>query len=30
MPVRYGSDKTGPMQGLPYDGIMTKADGKGK
>jgi len=30
MPVRYGSDKTGPMQGVPYDGVMTKADGKGK
>jgi alpha-L-fucosidase len=24
-----GSDKTGPMAGIPYDGIMTKAQGKG-
>jgi alpha-L-fucosidase len=30
MPVRYGSDKTGPLKGVPYDGVMTKADGKGK
>jgi alpha-L-fucosidase len=25
-----GSDSTGPLAGVPYDGIMTKADGKGK
>ena len=30
MPVRYGSDETGPMRGVPYDGALTKADGKGK
>jgi alpha-L-fucosidase len=30
MPVRYRSDATGPLQGVPYDGVMTKADGKGK
>jgi len=30
MPVRYGSDETGPLKGVPYDGILTKADGKGK
>ncbi len=30
MPVRYGSDKTGPLKDVPYDGVMTKADGKGK
>jgi alpha-L-fucosidase len=24
-----GSDPSGPMAGLPYDGVMTKADGKG-
>jgi len=30
MPVRYRSDATGPLQGVPYDGILTKADGKGK
>jgi alpha-L-fucosidase len=30
MPVRYGSDETGPMKGVPYDGVLTKADGKGK
>ena len=29
MPVRYGSDETGPMKGVPYDGVLTKADGKG-
>jgi len=29
-PVRYGSDKTGPLKDVPYDGVMTKADGKGK
>jgi len=30
MPVRYGSDETGPLKGVPYDGVLTKADGKGK
>jgi alpha-L-fucosidase len=25
-----GSDPTGPLAGVPYDGVMTKADGKGK
>jgi alpha-L-fucosidase len=30
MPVRYDSDETGPMKGVPYDGVLTKADGKGK
>ena len=25
-----GSDKTGPLAGVPYDGKLTKADGKGK
>ena len=30
MPVRYGSDETGPLQGVPYDGLLTKVDGKGK
>jgi len=25
-----GSDKTGPLAGVPYDGNMTAADGKGK
>jgi len=30
MPVRYGSDANGPMKGVPYDGLVTKADGKGK
>jgi len=24
-----GSDKTGPKAGVPYDGLLTKADGKG-
>jgi len=28
MPVRYGSDKTGPLKDVPYDGVLTKADGK--
>jgi alpha-L-fucosidase len=27
--VAQGSDKTGPLAGVPYDGKMTKADGKG-
>lgn len=26
----FGSDKTGPQAGLPYDGNLTLADGKGK
>ena len=26
----HGSDKTGPLAGVPYDGVLTKADGKGK
>ena len=30
MPVRYGSDKTGPLKDVPYDGVLTRADGKGK
>lgn len=30
LPVRYRSDSTGPLQGVPYDGVLTKADGKGK
>ncbi|HEY5327468.1 MAG TPA: alpha-L-fucosidase, partial [Mucilaginibacter sp.] len=30
MPERYKSDKTGPKKGIPYDGLMTIADGKGK
>jgi alpha-L-fucosidase len=30
MPVRYTSDKTGPMKGVPYDALQTIADGKGK
>jgi alpha-L-fucosidase len=30
MPVRYGSDETGPLKGVPYDGVLTKANGKGK
>src|SRR5450631_4381326 len=29
MPVRYASDKTGPLKGVAYDGVMTAADGKG-
>ena len=27
--VAQGADKTGPMAGVPYDGKLTKADGKG-
>jgi alpha-L-fucosidase len=27
--VAQGSDKTGPLAGIPYDGTMTPADGKG-
>ena len=30
MPVRYASDKTGPMKGVPYDALQTVLDGKGK
>ncbi len=30
MPVRYSSDKTGPMKGVPYDALQTILDGKGK
>ena len=28
--VAHGSDKTGPLAGVPYDGMLTKADGKGQ
>ena len=30
MPVRYTSDTTGPMKGVPYDALQTILDGKGK
>ena len=30
LPVRYKSDKTGALAGVPYDGMQTIADGKGK
>ena len=30
LPVRYKSDTTGPLAGVPYDGLQTIADGKGK
>ncbi len=30
MPVRYTSDKAGPMKGVPYDALQTIRDGKGK
>ena len=30
MPVRYGSDETGPLKGVPYDGVLTTHEGKGK
>jgi len=30
LPVRYKSDTTGPLAGVPYDGVQTLADGKGK
>jgi len=30
MPVRYTSDKTGPMKGVPYDALQTVRDGKGE
>jgi len=28
--ITQGSDKTGPLAGVPYDGKLTKADGKGQ
>jgi len=28
--VSQGTDEDGPKKGVPYDGKMTKADGKGK
>ena len=28
--VAHGSDKTGPLAGVPYDGHLTAADGKGQ
>jgi alpha-L-fucosidase len=28
--VAQGADKSGPLAGVPYDGKLTKADGKGK
>ena len=30
LPVRYKSDTAGPLAGVPYDGMQTIADGKGK
>ena len=30
MPVRYTSDKSGPMKGVPYDALQTVRDGKGE
>ncbi len=30
MPVKYMSDKSGDLKGVPYDGLNTIADGKGK
>lgn len=30
MPVRYASDKHGDKAGIPYDAMLTKADGTGK
>ena len=30
LPVRYKSDSTGPLAGVPYDGMQMIADGKGK
>jgi alpha-L-fucosidase len=30
MPVRYSSDKAGPMRGVPYDALQTIRDGKGE
>lgn len=29
MQVSQGSDREGPLAGVPYDGLLTKADGKG-
>ena len=28
--VSHGADKGGPMAGVPYDGVLTEADGKGQ
>ncbi len=28
--VSHGSDRSGPLQGVPYDGNLTKADGAGR
>jgi alpha-L-fucosidase len=30
LPVRYKSDATGPLAGVPYDGVQTTADGRGQ
>ena len=30
LPVRYKTDTTGPLADVPYDGVQTIADGKGK
>jgi alpha-L-fucosidase len=30
LPVRYKSDASGPLVGVPYDGMQNMADGKGK
>jgi len=30
MPVKYSSDKSGSLKGVPYDGLQTIADGNGK
>lgn len=30
LPVRYKSDTTGPLAGIPYDGMQTAADGVGR
>ncbi len=30
MAVAHGSDTSGPLQGIPYDGRLTRADGLGK
>ena len=30
LPVRHKSDATGPLAGVPYDGLQTIPDGKGK
>ena len=29
LPARYGSDQIGPLRGVPYDGVLTEADGRG-